>query len=322
MLRRDFLGILGGIATWPYAARAQSTKISKIGFVTWGSAAITMRIEDLRQGLREYGYFEGENIDLEYHFTDGNRDRTREVIQALIRKPVDILVVWQTPAVHIAKEATQTIPIVMMVADALATGIVPSLSNPGGNITGISNTGPDLAGKRLELLREIRPSIRTVAFLGSSNDPNGPTFARETKTAAEKVGFDLLTRLVDGPARIDETLFEEMKREGAEAIIAQPVFTSYRQKIVDLGMKYQLPVTSDFALFAEAGALFSLGVDDGVQLRRTAYYVDRILKGAKPADLPVEQPTRFQLVINVLTATKLGWMLPPQLLARADKVIE
>jgi putative ABC transport system substrate-binding protein len=210
----------------------------------------------------------------------------------------------------------------MMVADALATGIVPSLSNPGGNITGVSNTGPDLAGKRLELLREIRPSIRTVAFLGSSNDPNGPTFARETKTAAEKVGFDLLTRLVDGPARIDETLFEEMKRERAEAIIAQPVFTSYRQKIVDLGMKYQLPVTSDFALFAEAGALFSLGVDDGVQLRRTAYYVDRILKGAKPADLPVEQPTRFQLVINVLTATKLGWMLPPQLLARADKVIE
>jgi putative ABC transport system substrate-binding protein len=322
MLRRDFLGILGGIATWPYAAPAQLTKISKIGFVTWGSAAITMRIEDLRQGLREYGYFEGENIDLEYHFTDGNRDRTREVIQALIRKPVDILVVWQTPAVHIAKEATQTIPIVMMVADALATGIVPSLSNPGGNITGVSNTGPDLAGKRLELLREIRPSIRTVAFLGSSNDPNGPTFARETKTAAEKVGFDLLTRLVDGPARIDETLFEEMKRERAEAIIAQPVFTSYRQKIVDLGMKYQLPVTSDFALFAEAGALFSLGVDDGVQLRRTAYYVDRILKGAKPADLPVEQPTRFQLVINVLTATKLGWMLPPQLLARADKVIE
>jgi putative ABC transport system substrate-binding protein len=322
MLRRDFLGILGGLATWPHATRAQLTKISKIGFVTWGSAAITMRIEDLRQGLRDYGYVEGENIDLEYYFTDGNRDRTREVIQALVKKPVDILVVWQTPAVHIAKEATQTIPIVMMVADALATGIVPSLSNPGGNITGISNTGPDLAGKRLELLREIRPSIRTVVFLGSSNDPNGPTFARETKTAAEKVGFDLLTRLVDGPARVDETLFEVMKREGAEAIIVQPVFTSYREKIVDLGMKYQMPVTSDFALFAEAGALFALGVDDGVQLRRTAYYVDRILKGAKPSDLPVEQPTRFQLVINVLTATKLGWTLPPQLLARADKVIE
>jgi putative ABC transport system substrate-binding protein len=320
--RREFITLVGGAATLPVAARAQPTKIARIGFVTWGSPAIAMRVENLRQGLRDFGYVEGVNLDLEYHFTDGNRDRTREVIQALIRKPVDILVVWQTPAVHVAKEATQIIPIVMLVADALATGIVPSLSHPGGNITGVSNTGPDLAGKRLELLREIRPSIRTVVFLGSSNDPNGPTFARETKVAAEKVGLSLLTQLVDGPDAVNEALFQAMKRDGAEAIIVQPVFTSYRNKIVDLALKYQLAVSSDFALFAEAGALFTLGVDDGAQLRRTAYYVDRILKGAKPADLPVEQPTKFQLVVNVLTATKLGWTLPPLLLARADKVIE
>lgn len=296
--------------------------MTDIGFVTWGSPAVEMRVEDLRQGLRDFGYVEGRNIRLESHFTDGNKERTRAIIQAMVARPVDILIVWQTPAVHIAKEATNSIPIVIMVADALATGIVKSLSHPGGNITGVSNTGPELAGKRLELLREIRPGLRTVAFLGSSSDQNGPTFARETARAAEKIGLTSLTRLVEGGGAIDAALFQSMKRDGAEAIIAQPVFTSYREKIVAMALEAGLPVTSDFALFAEAGALCTLGVDDGVQLRRTAYYVDRILKGAKPADLPIEQPTKFTLVINMVTAKKLGWAVPPLVLARAERVIE
>lgn len=296
--------------------------MTDIGFVTWGSPAVEMRVEDLRQGLRDFGYVEGKNIRLESHFTDGNKERTRAIIQAMVARPVDILIVWQTPAVHIAKEATSSIPIVIMVADALATGIVKSLSHPGGNITGVSNTGPELAGKRLELLREIRPGLRTVAFLGSSSDQNGPTFARETARAAEKIGLTSLTRLVEGGGAIDAALFQSMKRDGAEAIIAQPVFTSYREKIVAMALEAGLPVTSDFALFAEAGALCTLGVDDGVQLRRTAYYVDRILKGAKPADLPIEQPTKFTLVINMVTAKKLGWAVPPLVLARAERVIE
>lgn len=296
--------------------------MTDIGFVTWGSPAVEMRVEDLRQGLRDFGYVEGKNIRLESHFTDGNKERTRAIIQAMVARPVDILIVWQTPAVHIAKEATSSIPIVIMVADALATGIVKSLSHPGGNITGVSNTGPELAGKRLELLREIRPGLRTVAFLGSSSDQNGPTFARETARAAEKIGLTSLTRLVEGGGAIDAALFQSMKRDGAEAMIAQPVFTSYREKIVAMALEAGLPVTSDFALFAEAGALCTLGVDDGVQLRRTAYYVDRILKGAKPADLPIEQPTKFTLVINMVTAKKLGWAVPPLVLARAERVIE
>ena len=320
--RREFIALMAGAAAWPLAARAQPARMIEIGFVTWGSSAIRMRVEDLRQGLRDFGYVEGKNIRLESHFTDGNKERTREIIQALVAKPVDILVVWQTPAVHIAKEATKSIPIVIMVADALATGIVPSLSHPGGNITGVSNTGPELAGKRLELLREIRPGLRTVVFLGSSNDPNGPTFARETAIAAQKIGLTSLTRLVDGPAAVDAALIQQLKRDGAEAIIAQPVFTSYRERIVALALDAGLPVISDFALFAEAGGLFTLGVDDGVQLRRTAYYVDRILKGAKPADLPVEQPTKFTLVINTVAAKKLGWTVPPLVLARAERVIE
>ena len=322
MKRRDFISLVAGTAVWPLAARAQQARIVDIGFVTWGSPAIKMRADDLRQGLRDFGYVEGTNYRLEAHFTDGNKDRTREIIQSLVARPVDILVVWQTPAAHIAKEATKTIPIVIMVADALATGIVPSLSNPGGNITGVSNTGPTLAGKRLELLREIRPQLRTVAFLGSSNDQNGPTFAHETAIAAEKIGLKSLTRLVDGPAAVDAALIGQMKRDGVEAIIAQPVFTSYRERIVAMALDAGLPVTSDFALFAEAGALFTLGVDDGVQLRRTAYYVDRILRGARPADLPIEQPTKFSLVVNMVTAKKLGWTVPPLVLARAEKVIE
>ena len=149
----------------------------------------------MRQGLREHGYVEGKNIEIEAHFVEGDRERTKNVIRALIQNGVDILVVRATPAVHLAKEATRTIPIVMIVADALATGLVQSLSHPGGNLTGLSNSGPDLAGKRLELLREIRPGIRTVAFLGSSEDPNSATFARETKTAADQIGLSLLVRI-------------------------------------------------------------------------------------------------------------------------------
>jgi putative ABC transport system substrate-binding protein len=323
MQRREFVRLLGGAAVaWPLTARAQQSKIVNLGFVTWLAPAMRMRLDDLHEGLRAFGYVEGKNLKVESYFTDGNRQYTQEVIRALVDKPVDVLVVWQTPAAQIAKETTRTIPIVMLVSDPLATGLVPSLARPGGNLTGVSNSGPDLAGKRLELLREIKPSVRTVAFLGSSMDPNGPTFARETKAAADKIGLNLVTRLIDGPAAIDEALFAAMKRDMVEAVVIQPVFTGQRDKIVDLAKKSGLPVISDFPPFAEAGALFSFGVDDAAQLRRTAYYVDRILKGAKPADLPIEQPTKFQLVINAITANALGWPIPPILLARADKVIE
>ena len=171
----------------------------------------------------------------------------------------------------------------MLVSDPLATGLVPSLARPGGNLTGVSNSGPDLAGKRLELLREIKPGVRTVAFLGSSTDPNGPTFARETKAAAEKIGLNLLTQLIDGPGAIDEALFAAMKRDMVEAVIVQPVFTGQRDKIVDLAKKSQLPVISDFPPFAEAGALLTFGVDDAAQLRRTAYYGSRAGREAQKA---------------------------------------
>jgi putative tryptophan/tyrosine transport system substrate-binding protein len=222
---------------------------------------------------------------------------------------------------QLAKEATTTIPVVMIVADPLATGLVPSLSRPDANLTGLSLASPDLAGKRLELIRDIKPDIRTIAFLGL-NEAQTPTFVRETTAAASKLGLQLQVRVLDGPEQVDAALFEAMKRDGVEAVIAQPLFSGQQDRIVGLAMKQQLPVVSDFADFARAGGLFSLGVEEVDILRRVAYFVDRILKGAKPAELPIEQPTAFRLTLNMRTAKAIGWSISPVLLSRADEVIE
>jgi putative ABC transport system substrate-binding protein len=317
--RGEFITAVAGAIALPLVARAQQNKVAKLGYVSWIAPT---RVESLREGLRNLGYIEGAHYQIEVHFVDGNREQTANTIQSLIDKGVDVLIVRATPAAHIAKQLTKTIPIVMIVSDALSTGLVPSLSQPGGNLTGVSNFGPDLAGKRLELLREIRPELRTVAFLGSSTDPNGTTFVRQTKEAADRAGLKLVVRMLDGPVSIDESAFQSMKRDGVEAVIIQPIFTAQRIRIVDLAKKVQLPLIADFRQFAEAGAMVAFGVDDSERTRRAAYFVDRILKGAKPADLPVEQPTTFRLVLNVLAAKAVGWTIPALLLARADEVIE
>jgi putative ABC transport system substrate-binding protein len=307
----------------PAMAAAQQQKIVKLGYVSWFSSGSKGDVDQVRQGLREFGYVEGKNIEIESYFTDGDRDKTRDVLKSMVDRGFDILVVTATPAVHIAKELTQKIPIVMApVADPVATGLVQSLARPGGNLTGLSMVGPDLAGKRLELLREIKPDIRTVAFLGSSRDPNTVTFVRGTRAAADKIGIKLIERMVDGPEAIDEALFADLKRDGAEAVVVQPIFTGHQVSIVALAMKSQLPVTSDFLVFAEAGALLAFGIDRDGQSRRAAYFVDRILKGTSPADLPIEQPTAFTLGVNVITAKALGLTIPPSLLFRADVVVE
>jgi len=308
-------------AARPLAVRAQQTRITKLGFVSWQSPAGENQVEYLREGLTLLGYVEGRNIELETWFTDGNRERTQEVIRGLVQKPVDVLIVRVTPAAQLAKEATQTIPIVMIVADALATGLVPSLSRPGGNLTGLSLASPDLAGKRLELVREIKPDIQTIAFLGLAEQQTA-TFVRETTAAAKVMGLNLVVRIIESPKMTDGALFAAMKRDGAEAVILQPVFTGQQDRIVSLATKSQLPVIADFSAFAKAGALFTFGVEEADILRRAAYFVDRILKGAKPADLPIEQPTTFRLTVNVRAASALGWTIPPLLLSRADDVIE
>jgi putative ABC transport system substrate-binding protein len=202
----------------------------------------------------------------------------------------------------------------MIASDPVQAKLVHSLSRPGGNVTGVSMSGPDLAGKRLELLREFVPGIRSVAFLSFTPSPGVAAFVRESKAAADKIGMTLVVRSIDRPDQLDDALFSSLKAEGAQALVVQPFFSGHAEKLAQLGLKSGIPVISDYPTFPNAGALASLGVDLGKRVRRTAYFIDRILKGAKPADLPVEQPTKFELVVNLKTAKALDIIVPPTLL--------
>jgi putative tryptophan/tyrosine transport system substrate-binding protein len=322
--RREFITLLGsGAVCWPLAARAQQTrKVPRIGildfFPSAGSADV---IEPFQQGLRELGYVEGSNIHVEYHSAEQRSDRAAALAADLVRREVDIIVAVATPAAHAAKNATATIPIVMQVSDPLATGLVASLARPGGNLTGVSSSGPDLAGKRLELLRELRPSLDRIAFLGAANDPNTRTFLNETQAAADSVRVRLQPLLVAGPQEFDAA-FAAMIGEQAQGLIVQPLFVGHGARLAELAVRHRLPMIADQRAFAVAGGLAAYGVNRPALFRRWAFYVDKILKGAIPAELPVELPTRFELAINLKTAKALGLEVPPILLARADEVIE
>ena len=321
-IKRGLFGLVLLIAGCAAAIAQDSPKI-KVGFLTWRPPEMTYLLDALRQGLADHGYVEGRNLDLHFAFTNGDVGLTREVARRFVELPVDVMVVSVTPAIHIARDATQRIPIVMApIADPIATGLVKSWSRPGGNLTGVSMVGPDLAGKRLDLLHEINPRLRAVGFLGSDKDTNARTFITETQAAADRMGVKLVVRLVGGPEEIDTALFQGMKREGVEAVVVQPIFTGHQARIVPQARAAGLAVVADYPQFAEAGALFSYGIDDAALVRRAGYYVDRILKGDKPGDLPIERPTRFKLTVNLNTAKALGLEVPPSLLARADEVIE
>jgi putative ABC transport system substrate-binding protein len=319
-----------GLALTPLAAAlrplcaAESSRAITIGFVSWFGPSLEARhTESLREGLRAYGYVEGRNLTLLSVFADGSRERTAEAVRSFIERGADILVVTATPAVHIAKDATRTIPIVMSpVADPIATGLVASIAHPGGNLTGMSMLGPDLSGKRLELLREIMPGLESVGFLGSTRDANTKTFIAGTKAAAERLGLQLGVKLIDGPNELSAPLFEQLKRDGAQAVFVQPIFMGAQELVARAAAAANLPVITDFPVFAEAGALLTYGVDDRAQMRRAAYFADRILKGTSPADLPIEQPTELVLAINLKTAQALGLTVPASLLTTADEVIE
>jgi putative ABC transport system substrate-binding protein len=321
MRRRDFIGLVGSAATWPLMAHAQQPKLARIGFVSWQSQAAEGQMKYLREGLAQFGYVEGHNISLEAFFTDGDPERTRAVLRALIAKQVDILIVRVSPVAQIAKEMTRTVPVVMLAADPVATGLVPSLSHPDANLTGLSFASPDLAGKRLELVRDIKPDIKAIAFLGSRQTSTA-SFVRETTEAAKVMGLKAVIRVLDKPEMLDRAVFEGMKADGAEAVVIQPLFAGQEARIVEFATQSQLAVIGDFAAFAKAGGLFSLGVEETDILRRAAYFVDRVLKGTKPADLPIEQPTAFRFTLNVRAAKALGWNIPPAVLSRADEVIE
>jgi putative ABC transport system substrate-binding protein len=301
---------------------AGGEKAPRIVVISLHDQALAGHVDGIGEELKKLGYVEGKTIKLESYFTNGDAQRTRDILRAQIEAEVDIIVPWTTGTVRLAMEMTRSVPLVMIASDPVQAKLVHSLSRPGGNVTGVSMSGPDLAGKRLELLRELVPGIRTVAFLSFAPSPGATAFVRESQAAADKIGMKLIVRSIDRPDELGDALFAGLQVDSAEALVVQPFFSGHAERLAQLGMKFRIPIISDYPIFPAAGALASLGVDLAKRVRRTAYFIDRILKGAKPADLPVEQPTEFDLTVNVRTARALGITVPTTLLARADEVIE
>jgi putative ABC transport system substrate-binding protein len=313
------------LATFHLAEGQQTAKVSKIGYLNAGSPSTNpARIEAFRQGLRELGYVERKNIVIEDRSAEGNLDRLPDLARELVRLKVDLIVVGGSTATRAAKNVTNLIPIVMInVTDPVLLGFVVSLARPGGNITGLTNLAPELGGKRLELLKEIVPQLSRVAVLG---DPNSPAYGPQTNEldiAARALGLRLQPAEVRGPGDL-ENAFSVIIKERAGAVIGlqQPTIDILRERIMDLTTKNRLPAMYPNREAVDAGGLMSYAADIPTMFRRAATYVDKILKGAKPADLPVEQPTKFEFVVNLKTAKQIGLTIPPNVLARADRVIK
>jgi putative ABC transport system substrate-binding protein len=308
------------------AEAQQPTKVPRIGYLTAASlSANAGRIEAFRQGLRELGYVEGENIVIEWRSSEGKFDRLPALAAELVRLKVDIIVTSGPTPTRPAKEATATIPIVMSQdTDPVGNGFVASLARPGGNITGLSTLRPELSGKQLELLKEIVPRLSRVAVLGTSTQPGYAQQLREVELAAGALGVKLQYLDVLGPKDI-ETAFRAASKGRADAVlmlVAGAVLNPHRTEVAELAVKSRLPAIYRNREDVEAGGLMTYGVSLTDLSRRAATYVDKILKGAKPADLPVEQPMKFEFVINLKTAKQIGVTIPPNVLARADKVIK
>jgi ABC-type uncharacterized transport system substrate-binding protein len=312
----------------PTAAQ-QTKKLARIGILLAGSFTTSQSSTDaFRRGLTDLGYVEGKDIVIEYRFAEGKEQRLPTLAAELVRLRVDVIVVGGGNASSAAKNATKTIPIVMATAgDPVGSGLVTSLARPGGNITGLTLIGPDLSGKRLELLKEMIPELVRVAVLVYRDNPATDLMLKETETAALSLGLQLQTSEVRASGEVQDALesaFAAAKKNHAEAIniLSSAFFNDRRKEIGNLAVKTRLPTMYPYSSFTEAGGLISYGPNLLDLYRRAATHVDKILKGGKPADLPVEQPTKFELVINLKTAKQIGLTIPPNVLARADRVIK
>ena len=325
MQRRDFITLLGGAAAaWPLIAGAQQTsKLHRIGILS-PELPPPGFLEAFRQGLSELGYVEGQDIAFEVRSAEGYSQRLATLANLLVGLKVDVILALNTPSVQAAKKASATIPIVMMrIADPIKSGLVSSLSRPGGNITGLSFRVDELSGKRLALLKEAFPSVSRVAVLWYEPNPGSDIAVGAIKAGSRELGLQLLLLPVQGRGDLIAA-FQAATRGRVEALIVieDVVATQHRVEILNLAATHSLAVVSQYRAFAEAGALLAYGPNTAAMYRRAAYYVDRILKGAYAGDLPVEQPTKFDLVINLKTAKALGLTIPSSLLERADEVIE
>jgi putative ABC transport system substrate-binding protein len=325
MRRREFITLLGGAAAWPLAAWAQqAAKVARIGYLSLGPAsAWSSRVEALRAGLRDLGWVEGKNIVIEFRWAD-NVDQLPGLAAELVRMKVDIIFASSSTMVEPARQATKTIPIVFAThADPIGTGHVASLPRPGGNITGLSELTTEIDAKALEMLKEAVPQATRIGVLWNPTTPSQVPGLQSVKAAGEKLGLALHI-LPAATAEDFDAALASMAREnvGGVFVMPAPVTISQRARLAELALKHRLATIFGAKENVVAGGLMSYGVDRNDLTRRAALYIDKILKGAKPADLPVEQPTKFELVINLKTARALGIEIPPMLLARANEVIE
>jgi putative ABC transport system substrate-binding protein len=327
MDRRAFLSAMsGGLLAAPLAAEAQPAPgIHRIGFLGNSTPALEANlVGPFREGLRELGYIEGQNILIEYRWAEGKYERLAALVAELLSRNVEVIVTAGTPASHAVKKATTSVPLVMVaVGDPVASGLVPSLTRPAGNITGLTSISEEIEAKRLELLREVVPNVAHVAALGNFGNASQKQAFEALRAAAAALRIKLLSLDVRTGDQLAEA-FAVMVKERPEALLvfADRVFLHNRVRIMDFATKHRLPGVHAYRELVEVGGLMSFGPNYAGMHRRAAYYVDRILKGAKPSDLPVERPRTFELVINLKTAKALGLTIPPSLLQRADQVIE
>jgi putative ABC transport system substrate-binding protein len=308
-----------------FAEAQQPKRVPRIGYVSSGDPSTEPRLAAFRRGLRDLGYIEGKNILVEYRYDQGKPDQVRGLVTELVQLKVDVLVIGYLPAIHAAKQATKTIPIVMVTAvDPVASGIVDSLARPGGNITGLTRLTRDLKKQRLELLKEVVPRLSRVGILWNAGNENASLAFKEYETAARALPLPLQSLAVRGPHPEFEGAFQAAAKERVSGLITirDALFNRYRKRIADRAIKNRQPSIYEGSEYVEDGGLMSYAASDAESYRRAATYVDKILNGAKPADLPVEQPAKFELVINLKAAKQIGLTIPPKVLARADKVFK
>jgi putative ABC transport system substrate-binding protein len=325
MRRREFITLIGGATAWPLAARAQQPAMPVVGILNAGSREVTRsQIAAFLEGLKESGYVEGQNLAVEYRFAEGQFDRFPALASDLIHRQVSVLFTSSPAGVHAAKEATSTIPIVFSVGDdPVASGIVPSLNSPGGNLTGVYQFSTELEAKPLGLLHEMVPKATIIAVLVNPNYAGAENQLREVQQAAARLGVQLVIVRANAESDFDAA-FSTLVQQRATALLvcASPFFNARRQQLVVLATRHALPAIYEWRDFAAAGGLMSYGTNLSEAYHQAGVYAGRILKGAKPAELPVVQSTKFEFVINLSTAKALGLTVPPTLLARADEVIE
>ncbi len=328
MRRREFITLIGGAAAmWPFLARAQQPAMPVVGFVSISSRERTFQAawrQAFFQRLRDLGWTPGVNISIEYRFADNNPNQLPALVKELVRLKPDVIYVPTRPALPVVREATVTIPIVFVsLGDPILEGWVSSLAKPGGNLTGVAGLSPELAGKRLELLRELTPGLTKVAILHDPTNRSEEVAIRATETAAQSLGLTVFAQPVSDSNEFDRAISALVQNGvGSIVVLPDPMFNAHRAELVQLIGQSRLPAIYMETGFATAGGLMSYGPNLMEMFRKSADYVDRILRGAKPSDLPVQQPTKFELIINLRTAKALGLTIPLSLLARADEVIE